>query len=206
MTQIALDSVDSESIDPTIGNAKLAKLVVISGPSGVGKSTVVRKVLETCSQPITLSVSATTRSARPGEVAGKHYHFVSDRQFQDHLAKEEFLEHAEVFGRGHWYGTLKEPVIQNLKDGVHVILEIDVQGAKNVLESCPEAMSIFVHPGSLDELERRLRGRKTEKEMDIQRRLEVARNELEQADIYRHCIVNQDVDQTAKQICDWICS
>lgn len=180
------------------------KLVVISGPSGAGKSTVVRRLLETCPQPIELSVSATTRDPRPNEVDGVNYIFLTPSQFQHHRDHGDFLECAEVFGRGDWYGTLREPVVTALSLGKHVVLEIDVEGAEMIMKQFPEALSIFIHPGNLEELERRLRGRNTENETAIERRLAVARTELACADRYRHVVVNEDVEQTVQQICQWI--
>jgi len=190
-------SVDKRSVNN-------AKLVVISGPSGVGKSTVVRRLLETCPQPIMLSVSATTRSPRDGEIDGVNYYFVSLDQFQRYRQAGKFLEFAEVFGRGDWYGTLRQPVLDALDGGKHVVLEIDVEGASMVLQQFPEALSIFVHPGSVDILERRLRGRRTESEEAIARRLAVANRELEQTCHYRHVIVNEVIEQTVSKICDLV--
>ncbi len=179
----------------------MAKLIVISGPSGAGKSTVVSRVLERCSQPICLSVSATTRAPRPGEIDGKNYHFMTVEQFTAHRQRGDFLEFAEVFGRGDWYGTLKSPVLEALSEGRHMVLEIDVEGAKSVVAQFAAAMTVFIHPGSLEELERRLRGRNTESEASIARRLTVAAAELAQAETYQHVLVNHQVEQTVEQIC-----
>ena len=164
------------------------KLVIISGPSGVGKSTVVRQLLKTCDLPLELSVSATTRSPREGEVDGVHYRFMTDEEFSRRQKDNEFLECAEVFGIGHWYGTLEQPVRDSLAAGKTVILEIDVQGALMVVDRFRDAITIFIHPGSLAELEHRLRGRETEQEEQIQKRLAVAADELEMAPQYQHVI------------------
>ncbi len=181
---------------------KLGKLVVISGPSGVGKSTVVRQVLGRFDGRLRLSVSATTRPPRGQEQDGVDYFFLSDAEFARRMADGEFLESVEVFGRGHWYGTLWSEVRGSLSRGKWVILEIDVDGAREVLRQYPEAVTIFIRPDSLEELERRLRSRGTEKEDAIQRRLAVARHELQQADHYGHQVVNATVEQTVDEICD----
>lgn len=178
------------------------RLVIISGPSGAGKSTVLDRLVETCPLPLALSVSATTRPPRPGEVDGEAYHFLSFEEFTKRRQEGDFLEYKEVYGRGHWYGTLQETVTSGLEAGQWVILEIDVEGAYDVLEQIPEAITFFVHPGSLDELERRLRGRATESEEDIARRLRQAEQELALSEKYRHCVVNDTVENAARQICD----
>lgn len=180
----------------------IGRLVIISGPSGVGKTTVLKRLLKRCRLPLELSVSATTRSPRPNEKRGVSYHFVTDEEFQRRRENDEFLEFAEVFGRGHWYGTLREPVYTSLKAGKWVILEIDVVGAATVMEQHPEAISVFIHPGSLEELEQRLRKRGTESEAALNRRLEVARQELEASGNYKHIVVNLTVDQTVNDICN----
>lgn len=176
-------------------------LIIVSGPSGAGKSTVVKQLLADCSLPIQMSVSATTRSPRPGEVNGVDYHFLSREEFRERRERGEFLECFEVFGRGDWYGTLRETVTSGLNAGKWILLEIDVQGAMATLETYPSAITIFIHPGSLEELERRLRNRGSETEESLRRRLEVARIELEAAPRYRHTVVNQDPVQAARDIC-----
>ena len=185
--------------NPAPGN-----LVVISGPSGVGKSTVVKQLIADCPLPLELSVSATTRSARPGEKDGVAYRFVSLEQFQEFREADQFLECAEVFGVGYWYGTLKEPVDRAINDGKWVILEIDVEGAMQVLKRAPGCLTVFIHPGSIEELERRLRGRKTETEEKIQRRLEVAARELEASKQYQFVVVNDEVKDTVNKICRYL--
>ena len=177
------------------------KLVVVSGPSGVGKSTIVTEVLSRFAGRLRLSVSATTRPPRPGEKEGIHYHFLTDEQFSERRQQGEFLETIEVFGRGHWYGTLWSEVRPFLAAGKWVLLEIDVDGAENVLRQFEEPVSIFIRPDSFEELERRLRSRGTENEESIERRLSVARRELELADRYQHKIVNETVAQAVEDIC-----
>lgn len=175
-------------------------VVVFSGPSGVGKTTVVRRVLEKCPLPLMLSTSATTRRPRTGEVDGVDYHFLSKEEFLRRREAGDFLESFEVFGRGHWYGTLREEVASSLTAGKWVVLEIDVNGAMQVIRHYPDAITVFVSPDSLAELERRLRGRGTETEERIQRRLEIARHELQFKDRYRHVVVNDDVERAANEI------
>ena len=177
-------------------------LVVISGPSGAGKSTVVCELIKQCRLPLVHSVSATTRPPRPGERDGVNYHFLTLAEFQRRRAAGEFLEFKEVFGRGDWYGTLQSEVTTGLSSGKWVILEIDVQGALSVLERHPDTTTIFVHCGSLEELERRLRLRNTETEASIERRLEVARRELTYFDRYQFHVNNQDVTQSVQEICE----
>jgi guanylate kinase len=182
------------------------RLVIVSGPSGAGKSTVVRQLLDTCPLPLQLSVSATTRAPRPGEQDGVDYHFVPHDEFCRRRAAGEFLEWKEVFGRGHLYGTLRSETTAGLAAGKWVILEIDVEGALAVLEQHPEAITIFVHPGAMAELEHRLRGRGTDSEESIQRRLAVARRELACKDRYRYEVINDSVDRAVREICDLLVS
>lgn len=153
-----------------------------------------------------MSISATTRPPRPGEVDGENYYFLSHDEFQRRLAAGEFLEAIEVFGRGHWYGTLMDEVLPSLENGVWVILEIDVAGAQRALEKFPSAVTIFISPAEqLDDaiqiLDQRLRIRGTESEQAITRRLEVARQEIERSAGYKYNVINQSVEQSADAIC-----
>ena len=177
-------------------------LIILSGPSGAGKSTVVRELLGNCPLPIELSVSATTRKQRVGEVEGRDYHFVTHEQFDRMRQAGEFLECKEVFGRGDWYGTPVAQTEQGLKTGHWMLLEIDVQGALSVMEKRPDVVSFFVHPGSLEELAIRLRRRGTDDEQAIQRRLEVAAEELQALKHYKHEVINHQVKLTAAEICN----
>ena len=177
------------------------RIVIISGPSGAGKSTIVRRLLADCPLPLTLSVSATTRKPRPGESHGVEYFFLSHEEFARRRELGEFLECKEVFGRGDWYGTLREQVTTGLAEGKWIILEIDVEGAQAVIDQHPEAITIFLHSGTLEELERRLRGRGTDSEDAIQRRLEVARRELTCVERYRYQVVNDIPDEAVRRIC-----
>jgi len=178
------------------------RLVIISGPSGAGKSTVVRQLLDTCTLPLQLSVSATTRQPRSGERDGVEYHFVSHEEFLRRRDAGDFLEWKEVFGCGDLYGTVRSETTAGLAAGKWVILEIDVEGALAVLEQQPDAVTIFVHPGSMDELERRLRGRGTESAESIQRRLAVARREMDCKDRYRFEVINDSKDRAVREICE----
>lgn len=178
------------------------KLVIISGPSGAGKSTVVRRLLEVCSLPLKLSVSATTRSPRPGEIDGQHYHFLTRDEFLQRQANGDFLESKEVFAAGDFYGTLRSETASGLREGKWVVLEIDVQGAQTVVQQQPRAITIFLHPGSMTELERRLRDRGTDSESAIERRLEVARAEMALMDRYRYEVVNDTVERAVSEICE----
>ena len=179
------------------------RLVIISGPSGAGKSSIVRGLLEQCPLPLSLSVSATTRPPRPGEIDGIDYFFMSTDEFLRRRAHGDFLETCQVFGRN-WYGTLRQTVSTGLEQGKWLILEIDVEGARQVLAAFPEAESVFIHPGSETELERRLRGRETESEIEIQRRLEVAKRELSAAPEYRLAVVNDDLPGTIHTVCQYL--
>jgi guanylate kinase len=179
---------------------KPGKLVVLSGPSGVGKSTVVPQVMERLADRLERSISATTRPPRPGEQDGVDYHFLAPEEFALRREAGDFLETVEVFGRGHWYGTLWDAVRPRLAAGKWVLLEIDVNGAEEVLRKYDDAVTIFIRPSSLDELERRLRSRGTEKEEAIRRRLEVASREIAQADRYTYQVVNNTVPQAADEI------
>lgn len=182
------------------------RMIVMSGPAGAGKSTVVRELIKQCSLPLVLSVSATTRKPRPGEVDGVDYFFLSKEEFAKRREAGEFLEFKEVFGRGDWYGTLQSQVASGLAAGKWVILEIDVEGALAVLEKHPDVLTIFLHSGSIEELERRLHQRNTETEESLRRRLEVARRELAFKDRYRYEVINRNVPEAVREICQILLS
>lgn len=170
---------------------------MVSGPSGVGKGTVVRRLLERLDH-LRVSVSVTTRRPRPGERDGVDYSFVTEEGFDELIAADDLLEWAEVFGSR--YGTPRRTVDEALDAGDDVILEIDVQGASRVHERAPEARLIFLRPPSQEELERRLRGRGTEDEGLLARRLEAAAWETEQAAWFDHVVVNDSLDEAATQV------
>jgi guanylate kinase len=182
-----------------MGNSAKGRLIIVSGPSGAGKTTVLKEVLARFPRLVS-SVSATTRPPRPGEVNGVDYYFVSPAEFAERRKRAEFLECFEVFGSGHWYGTLESEVAPRLAAGNWVILEIDVDGTFAVLKKYPEAVTLFVRPDSIEDLERRLRLRGTESESAIERRLAVARRELGFVDHYRYVVRNESVDQAVDDI------
>jgi guanylate kinase len=173
------------------------RLVVLSGPSGVGKSTVVRELREHHPE-LWLSVSATTRFPRPGETDGVHYRFVSREQFDRLVADDGLLEWAEF--AGNLYGTPRRPVLEHLADGRPVLLEIDLQGARQVRAAMPEAMLVFLAPPSWDELVRRLTGRGTEPPEVIERRLATAREELAAEPEFDLTLVNTSVQDVVDRL------
>lgn len=179
------------------------KLFVISGCSGVGKGTLLKVFLEKNPQ-IELSISATTRKPRPGEVDGVNYFFLTKEEFETAVKNNEFLEWAEF--NGNFYGTKEAYVEKKLNEGKNVILEIETRGAFQIKEKKTDVVLIFILPPSLDELEHRLRGRNTEDEAAIQNRLHEAYRELECSKKYDYCIVNDDLNQAVKELEDVICS
>jgi len=175
------------------------KLVVISGPSGVGKTTLLRRLLADLPDLIP-SVSATTRPPRAGERDGVDYHFMPVEEFEKRRAAAEFLECCRVYGRQHWYGTLVAEVTPRLATGKWVVLEIDVEGTLSILERFPQAITIFIEPSHPDQLLQRLQGRGTESPEAMARRLDVARRELHEAHRYRHRVVNESVDEALGEV------
>ena len=173
------------------------KLFVISGPSGAGKSTVVFKAIED-RDDMCFSVSVTTRKPRPGEVDGKEYFFVDLKRFDEMVANDELLEHAMYVANS--YGTPRAYVQEKLDEGKNVILDIEVQGARQINEKMPEAVKIFIIPPSMAELERRLRGRGTDTDRAIEARLIRARQEYGEADFYDYIIINDDAEKAAKEL------
>lgn len=178
------------------------KLFVISSPSGCGKGTLIGKLLEHCDN-IWLSVSATTRAPRAGEVDGVNYYFLDQIRFEEMIDNGELVEWAKY--SGNYYGTPKKYIDEHLNKGENVILEIEVVGAKNIKKMYPGSTLIFIKPPSMEELERRLRGRGTEDEASIKKRLETARVELSQANIFDYVIVNDSLEDACLELTHIIC-
>jgi guanylate kinase len=172
-------------------------VVIVSGPSGSGKSTLVKKILELPSTM--LSVSYTTRQPRPTESEGKWYNFVNQTEFQRMIDSGEFLEYAQVFGRN-WYGTPRRWLREARERQMDLILEIDVQGAKQVRHQIPGAVAVFILPPSVDKLADRIRGRGQDSEDEIAPRLERARQELECFKDYEYAVVNDDLERAGRDV------
>lgn len=174
------------------------KLIILSGPSGSGKGTVVKELVR--GGDFVVSISATTRSPRDGEVDGVNYYFLSKAEFEEKISADGFLEYAQY--NGNYYGTPKKPVYDKLEEGINVILEIEVQGALKVKEVCSDALMIMISPPTYENLEKRLRGRGDTKEEDIIKRLAIAKTELETSIKYDYLVLNRDnlLDETVKVI------
>ena len=177
------------------------KLLVISGSSGVGKGTVIKSLLEKCPD-LNLSISCTTRNKREGEVHGVNYFYLTQEEFDNAVAQDEFLEWAKF--SGNCYGTKKSYIEECLANQKNVLLEIDTQGALQIKEKMPEALLIFIAPPSFEELEARLRGRHTETEEAIQKRLKCVKSELENSKQYDYVIVNDKVENAVEKILEII--
>jgi guanylate kinase len=173
------------------------KVFVITGPSGVGKGTLIRNLLERMPE-LELAVSATTRQPRPGEQDGVHYHFLDDAEFDRRVLEGDFLEHAEYSGRR--YGTLRSELDRRTADGASVVLEIEVQGARQVERTMPEAVRIFIAPPSEETLRTRLIGRGTDDMESVERRLQVAKAELAASGEFPHVVHNDRVDDAVAEL------
>jgi guanylate kinase len=173
------------------------RVFVITGPSGVGKGTLISKLLDAVPE-LELSVSATTREPRPGEVDGRDYHFLSVEEFERRVKAGEFLEHATYAGNR--YGTLRSEVEVRLAAGRSVVLEIEVQGARQVREAMPEAVQIFIAPPDLDALRERLAARGTDSPEEIEARLRTAKKELEARPEFTYETVNDDVQRATREL------
>ena len=177
------------------------RIVVLSGPRGSGKTTLVRELVARAEVTLVKSVSATTRPPRPTEIHGDDYWFLTDAEFREKLQNGEFLEHAEVFSSGYLYGTLRSELDRAREQNGWAFLEIDVQGALKVMQQYPNAVTIFLKTPSPAEFERRLRARGTESENVIQRRLATAERELQLADRYKYVVVNDQLETAVSEIC-----
>ena len=178
--------------------AEKGKLIILSGPSGVGKGTVRLFLMPDPDLNLFYSVSMTTRSKRPGEEDGREYYFVNEDEFKRRIEEGKLLEWNYFVGD--YYGTPLDKVEEKLLEGKNVLLEIDVNGAKSVMEKRPDALSIFLVPPSFEALEARIRGRSTESEEVIQERLDKAKRELPCSKDYDYCVVNDSVERAAKEI------
>jgi guanylate kinase len=168
------------------------KVFVITGPSGVGKGTLIRGLLERVPE-LELSVSATTRAPRPGEQDGVDYHFLTPEEFEAHVAAGDFVEHATYSGNR--YGTLRSELERRLQTGAGVVLEIEVQGARQVRQAMPEAVAVFIAPPSREALRARLVGRGTDSAEQVDARLQTAERELEAQPEFRHVVVNDRLEE-----------
>jgi guanylate kinase len=175
----------------------MSRVIVITGPSGVGKGTLIRELRQRM-PGLVLAISATTRDPRPGERDGVDYHFLSPDEFDRRVTADEFVEHANYSGRR--YGTLRAELERGLQTGAAVILEIEVQGARQVREAMPDAVAVFIAPPDERALRARLTGRGTDSEQQIARRLETARGELAAQDEFRHVIVNDDLARATDEL------
>jgi guanylate kinase len=175
----------------------MARVIVITGPSGVGKGTLIRGLLERVPD-LRLSVSATTRRPRPGEVDGVDYHFLSPEEFKAKVAADQFIEHAEYSGNR--YGTLRSEVQRSLDEDTAVVLEIEVQGARQVRQALPDAVPVFIAPPSLDALRTRLVGRGTDTAEQVRARLDTAERELEARSEFPHVVVNDRLEEATEEL------
>lgn len=175
------------------------KLIVFSAPSGSGKTTIVRHLLQMPELELDFSISATSRSSRGIEIHGKDYYFISAEEFQKHIKNDAFIEYEEVY-TNNYYGTLKEEVERIWKQGKHVIFDIDVVGGLNIKKKFPEqTLAIFVQPPSIEEMEKRLRGRKTDSEEKIQERVAKAEKELKYAKDFDVILVNDNLEEAKEK-------
>jgi guanylate kinase len=175
----------------------VARVFVITGPSGVGKGTLIRGLMERLPE-LELSVSATTRAPRPGEQDGVDYHFLTREEFDRRVTAGEFVEHADYAGRS--YGTLRSELEERVRAGAPVVLEIEVQGARQVRRSLPEAVQVFIAPPSLDALRTRLIGRGTDDPEEVERRLRVAAEELTAQPEFAHVVINDRLQDALEQL------
>ena len=174
------------------------KLIIFAAPSGAGKSSLIKKIIEISENKLELSISATTRLPREGETHGKDYFFISDKEFNELRNNKAFIECANV--HGHKYGTLKSFVDEKLEEGIYLILDIDVQGFAQIKNATEDTVSIFIIPPSFDELKKRLTLRGLDLDEDIKKRLENAKEELKQAEFFDYIILNDNFDKAVEEI------
>ncbi len=179
-------------------NKKQAKLIIFTGPSGVGKGTILSDFFKKVDNNIVYSISNTTRQPRDGEINGMHYFFISKEEFEKMISEDMFLEYACY--SGNYYGTNKNFVAQKINEGKSVLLEIELQGALQIKKKCPDAVTIFIKPPTFEELEKRLRGRHSEDEASILKRLKAAKEELNNADKFHYVIENDVVDKAVDEL------
>ena len=177
----------------------MARVFVITGPSGVGKGTLIRGLRERLPE-LELTVSATTRPPRPGERDGAEYHFMTPEQFESHVAAGDFLEYADYSQNR--YGTLRDEVERRLRAGAPVVLEIELQGARQVRQAMPDAVAVFITPPSREALRTRLVGRGTDSPEQVQARLDTAERELQAADEFRHVVINDRLEQATEALAE----
>jgi len=173
------------------------RLLVVSGPSGAGKGSISKRIVEEV-EDLIYSISMTTRAPRPDEIDGKNYYFVTHKEFEQTIEENGFLEYAKVYGE--YYGTPRAKVMQYLEEGKDVVLEIDIQGAMNIRKSYPKGVLIFILPPSMAELRKRITGRGSETKSDIELRLGEALKEIAYIDKYDYCVVNGDLDEAVSRV------
>lgn len=177
-----------------------AKLIIFTGPSGVGKGTILTDFFKKADNNIVYSVSNTTRKPRDGEINGMHYFFVTKEEFEQLIKEDAFLEYA-IYS-GNYYGTNKKFVDEKINSGKSVLLEIELQGALEVMKKRPDAVTVFIKPPTFEELEKRLRGRHSEDEETIKKRLEAAKEELRNSDKFHYTIENKVVEKAVDELID----
>lgn len=175
-------------------------LFIISGPSGAGKGTICQKLKE--QGIIELSVSMTTRKPRAGEIEGVNYYFVTEEEFKEYIKNDGFIEYAQVYGN--YYGTPKDAILKKLGQNKDIVLEIDIQGALKVKETYPKGVFIFVMPPSMAELRKRITGRGSETEADINLRLGETLKEVAYIDRYDYCVINDEIEEAVQRVSDII--
>lgn len=173
------------------------RLLVVSGPSGAGKGSISKRIVEEV-EDLIYSISMTTRAPRPDEIDGRNYYFVTHEEFEQTIKENGFLEYAKVYGE--FYGTPRAKVMQYLEEGKDVVLEIDIQGAMNIRKSYPKGVLIFILPPSMLELRKRITGRGSETKSDIELRMGEALKEIAYIDKYDYCVVNGDLDEAVSRV------